>query len=62
MEISTLDGLTPMKAIRTPADKEKVAALVLDVERQARRMEPPVDEAVLLRLRARLGLIPPGNI
>lgn len=45
-----------MEAIRTPAGREKVAALVLDAERHARKMEPPVDEAVLVTLRQRLGL------
>jgi len=55
-KIPALDGLTPMEAIRTPAGKEKVAALVLDAEWHARKMESPVDEAVLARLRDRLGL------
>lgn len=54
--IPALDGLTPMQAIRTPTGREKVAALVLEAERHARKMEPPVDEAVLARLRDRLGL------
>lgn len=60
-KIPALDGLTPMEAIRTPAGKEKVAALVLDAERHARKMEPPVDEAVLVRLRERLGLPAPAG-
>ena len=55
-KIPALNGLTPMEAIRTPAGKEKVAALVSDAERHARKLEPPVDEAVLARLRDRLGL------
>lgn len=55
-KLPALGGLTPMEAIRTPAGKEKVAALVLDAERHARQMEPPVDEAVLVKLRERLGL------
>jgi hypothetical protein len=61
-KIPALDGLTPIEAIRTPAGKEKVAALVLDAERHARKMEPPVDEAVLARLRDRLGLAAPDSI
>ncbi len=56
MKIPALDGLTPMEAIRTSTGKEKVAALVLDAERHARMMEPPMDESVLARLRERLGL------
>lgn len=60
-KIPALDGLTPMEAIRTPAGKEKVAALVLEAERHARKMEPPVDDAVLGKLRKRLGLPAPAG-
>ncbi|MBS0612046.1 MAG: DUF2384 domain-containing protein [Proteobacteria bacterium] len=54
--LPALGGTTPLEALRTPAGKEKVAALVVDAERHARRMNPPVDEDVLQRLRQRLGL------
>jgi hypothetical protein len=56
MEIPALDGLTPLQAIGTPKGREKVAALVSEAERHARKMDPPVDESVLARLRGRLGL------
>jgi len=36
-------------------------ALVLEAERGARRMDPPVEEAVLANLRRRLGLDQPGQ-
>jgi hypothetical protein len=47
-KIPALDGLTP-------TGKEKVAALVLEVQRHARKMEPRVDEAVLARLEGQAG-------
>jgi hypothetical protein len=56
MEIPALGGLTPLQAIRTAEGREKVAVLVSDAERHARKMDPPVDESVLARLRDRLGL------
>ena len=54
--IPALDGRTPLDAVRDPEGREKVLALVIDAERRARTMTPAVDEAVLQRLRARLGL------
>jgi hypothetical protein len=54
--IPALDGLTPLEAVRDPEGREKVLALVIDGERHARKMKPPVDEALLQRLRMRLGL------
>ena len=55
-KIPALDGRTPLEAVRDAEGREKVLALVIDAERHARRMKPPVDEAVLRRLRERLGL------
>lgn len=55
-EIPALDGRTPLDAIRNPDGREKVLALVIDAERHARAMTPTVDEAVLQRVRERLGL------
>ncbi|MBV8140134.1 MAG: SEC-C domain-containing protein [Deltaproteobacteria bacterium] len=55
-KIPLLDGRTPLEAVRDPEGREKVLALLIDAERHARRMKPPVDEAVLRRLRERLGL------
>jgi hypothetical protein len=54
--IPALDGRTPLEAVRHPEGREKVLALVVDAERRARKMTPPVDEAVLQRVRERLGL------
>lgn len=39
-----------------PIGREKVLALVIDYERHARQMKPPVDEATLQQLRVRVGL------
>ena len=55
-KIPALGGRTPLEAVRDPAGRGKVLALLIDAERHARRMKPPVDEAVLRRLRERLGL------
>ena len=54
--IPALDGRTPLQAMRDPEGREKVLALVVDAERRARKMTPPVDEAILQRVRERLGL------
>ena len=55
-KIPALDGRAPLEAVHDSEGREKVWALLIDAERHARRMEPPVDEAVLRRLRERLGL------
>lgn len=60
-ELPALGGLTPVEAIRTPAGKEKVAALLLDAERHARKMESPVEETLFARVRERLGLSAPAG-
>lgn len=61
MKLPALGGLTPLEAVKTSAGKEKVAALVVEAERGARRMEPAVDENILAHLRGRLGLEPWGD-
>jgi len=55
-EIPALGGATPLEAVRDPAGREKVKALVDDIERHGREMEPPLDEAIVEGLRRRLGL------
>ena len=55
-KIPALDGRTPLEAVRDPEGREKVLALVIDAERRARKMKPPVDQTILHRLRERLGL------
>ncbi len=54
--IPALDGLTPLEAVRDPAGREKVEALIRQIERDGLRMKPPLDPAVLEDLRLRLGL------
>jgi hypothetical protein len=55
-KIPALDGQTPLQAVRDPDGREKVIALVIEAERAARRMKPPVDPVTLRRVRERLGL------
>jgi hypothetical protein len=55
-KIPALNGQTPLEAVRDPDGREKVMALVIEAERSARRMTPPVDPVTLLRVRERLGL------
>lgn len=55
-EIPALGGLSPMEAVKEEAGREKVEALITQIERQGRRMEPPLDEAITRRMRERLGL------
>ena len=54
--IPALNGQTPLEAVRDPDGREKVMALVIEAERGARRMKPPVDPVTLRRVRERLGL------
>jgi hypothetical protein len=56
-KIPALNGQTPLEAVRDPDGREKVIALVIEAERSARRMKPPVDPMTLRRVRERLGLI-----
>jgi hypothetical protein len=55
-EIPALGGLSPLEAVREEVGREKVEALITQIERQGRRMEPPLDEAITRRMRERLGL------
>jgi hypothetical protein len=55
-KIPALNGQTPLEAVRDPDGREKVMALLMEAERNARRMRPPVDPATLRRVRERLGL------
>ena len=55
-KIPALNGQTPLEAVRDPDGREKVIALVIEAERGARRMKPPVDPVTLRRVRERLGL------
>jgi hypothetical protein len=55
-KIPALDGQTPLEAVRDPDGREKVRALIMEAERNGRRMKPPIDPATLRRVRERLGL------
>jgi hypothetical protein len=55
-KIPALDDQTPFEAVRDPDGREKVIALLMEAERNARRIKPPVDPAILRRVRERLGL------
>lgn len=56
-ELPVLDGLTPLEAVRDPAGRAKVEALIAQFERDGRHMKPPLDPEVLGSLRQRLGLV-----
>jgi hypothetical protein len=54
--IPALGGLTPLEAVEQPAGRDKVEALIAQIERHGRSMEPPLDDEITRRLRERLGL------
>jgi hypothetical protein len=55
-KIPALEGRTPLEAVRDDVGREKVRALVDGLEQAGRRGNPPLDEAIMPRLRERLGL------
>jgi hypothetical protein len=54
--IPALGGLSPLEAVQSPSGRDKVRALVDQIERNAERLQPPLDDAIVPRLRQRLGL------
>ncbi|MEZ5459277.1 MAG: hypothetical protein R3E65_08200 [Steroidobacteraceae bacterium] len=54
--LPALNGLTPIEAVRDRVGREKVTALLADIERSGSRMKPPLDPQIIARVRARLGL------
>jgi hypothetical protein len=54
--IPALEGLSPMEAVRERNGRERVEALIAQVDRDGRRMSPPLDPSVTRMLRERLGL------
>ena len=54
--LPALGGQTPEQAIRDATGREKVEALLCEMERHATRHTPALDPQVLSRLRERLGL------
>jgi len=55
-ELPVLGGRRPIDVVQEPNGREKVEALIADMERHATRTNPTVGAAVLARLRERLGL------
>jgi hypothetical protein len=56
-EIPALGGRKPVDVMREPHGREKVEALVADMERRAARTQPGLGDAAFKRLRERLGLM-----
>ena len=54
--VPALGGLTPIEAVKDPVGREKVEALVRDIEQSSERMQPGPGPEVFRRLRERLGL------
>jgi len=55
-EIPALGNRRPLDAVKDPDGREKVEALLSQMERDARRMHASVDDGILNRLREHLGL------
>lgn len=55
-KIPALGGKTPLQAAKDTHGREMLEALVAQIERDGRRMMPPLDESIPRRLRERLGL------
>jgi hypothetical protein len=55
-EIPALGDRTPREAVRDPAGREAVAALILQIERDGVGMQPPLDPEIIHELRKALGL------
>jgi len=60
-EIPALGGLSPTEAVKDKSGREKVEALITQIERHGRGMSPPLDEAITRRMRESLGLYPPPS-
>jgi hypothetical protein len=58
-EIPALGGLSPREAVKSRSGREKVEALITQIERHGRRMSPPLDDTITRKMRERLGLGPP---
>jgi hypothetical protein len=55
-EIPSLGHRRPVDMVESPAGREQVGALIEQMERSAKRQQPPQDPAIFARLRERLGL------
>jgi hypothetical protein len=56
--VPALGNRTPRQAMKSAAGREAVEALVVQIERDAHRMQPPLDPSITRELRATLGLPP----
>ncbi|MBA4072991.1 MAG: hypothetical protein C0497_14325 [Gemmatimonas sp.] len=55
--LPALGGRTPLEAVVDADGREAVAALVAQIERNGGRMQPPLDPAIVRRMRETLGLM-----
>jgi hypothetical protein len=55
-ELPVLGGRKPIDVIHEPNGREKIDALVTDMERHAASTQPGISDAAFKRLRERLGL------
>jgi hypothetical protein len=60
-KIPALGDQTPLDAVRSAAGRERVVALLHELERDSERLPVPPDPAMLRRLRERLGLVGGGS-
>lgn len=54
--LPALDGRTPREAVKNAEGREAVAAIIAEIERNGVRQVPPLDPAVVIRMREELGL------
>jgi hypothetical protein len=47
ISLPALNGMTPMEAVRDRVGREKVTALLADIERSGSRMKPPLDPQII---------------
>jgi hypothetical protein len=55
-KVPVLGGISPAEAMNEPVGREKVEALIAQIERDGKRMDPPLDESIVRRMREQLGL------
>ncbi len=56
-ELPALNGETPMQAVKSRDGREKVEALLVQIERDGQNMKPPLDQGIITELRSALGLL-----
>lgn len=56
-KLPALNGKTALQAVKTKDGKEMVEALLMEFERSGKRSNPPLDLAIIVELRERLGLL-----